>query len=86
MCVKCMSIVHYSSYFIGPTTIMVATTIHFSIDTIAIQASWQVCGKNVLNYCATVFLICDWICENPPLTHTITRHSFHCHSIPLSIS
>ena len=30
--------------------------------------------------------ICDWICENPPLMHTMTRHSFHCQSMALSIS
>ena len=30
--------------------------------------------------------ICDWIGENPPLTHTMTRHTFHCQSIALSIS
>ena len=34
----------------------------------------------------TKISICDWICENPPLTHTITRHSFHCLLIVLLIS
>ena len=29
---------------------------------------------------------CDRICENHPLTHTMTRHSFHCQSIALSVS
>ena len=65
MCVKYVSIVCYSSYFIGPTTIMVTTTIHFSIDAIAIQVSWQVCGKNVLNFHASVSIIC--VCPSESL-------------------
>ena len=31
-------------------------------------------------------IIGDQICKNPPHTHTLTGHSFHCQSIALSIS
>ena len=24
-----------------------------------------------------LYFICDWICQNPPHAHTMTRHSFH---------
>ena len=32
------------------------------------------------------FITCDWICESPPVKHTMTRHSFHCQLIALSIN
>ena len=56
------------------------------------------CGKNILQIFRRICLInwvnthcdqipiCYWICENPLLMHTMTRHSFNCQSMALSIS
>ena len=37
-------------------------------------------------YTTNVMNMCDQICKNPPHTHTMTTHIFHCQSIALSIS
>ena len=29
---------------------------------------------------------CDLLCQNPPLTHTMAKNSFHCQWIALSIN
>ena len=42
--------------------------------------------KYVCGFVATYVAICDLLCRNPPLTHIMSKKSFHCQWIALSIN
>ena len=41
---------------------------------------------SICTYIATCVRICDLLCQNPPLTHTMSVNSFHCQWIAPSIN